>query len=433
MNNLMYILREMIHIKVSGNIQKSFVENFSWTLVGNIIYAATQWAIIMVLAKMLGSDAVGIYSLALAVTAPIYMFANLQLRQVQITDINNRFTFGIYFSLRCLSTLLAFGVILIICFFNNYSFEAEIIIILIALAKAIESISDLVFGVFQKNEAMDFVSKSLIMKGIMTLIILCVVLFTTHNFILAILLSFIFTRMFVLLFYDLKNAKKITSIKLKFSKDELITLTLQSLPLGIVMMLISLNENIPRYFLGHYIGVKELGYFSSIAYIPFSGNIVVMALGQAASPRLAKYYAENRIKEFIGMLLKFMVIGVLILFAGLVITILWGENILEILYTKDFAVYNSLLVILMIYFGMSYITSFLGFALTAMRNFKVQPYLIGIVVVTNVLWNLLLVPKYGMLGAAYSMIFTSSIQIIVSIMACYFTVKRKKTSMMEEL
>ncbi|PFP54148.1 polysaccharide biosynthesis protein, partial [Bacillus cereus] len=131
----------------------------------------------MVLAKMLGSHAVGLYSLALAVTAPIYMFANLQLRQVQITDINNRFTFGIYLSLRCISTLIALMVIIILCFFNNYNAETKLIVMIIAVAKAIESISDLISGVLQKNEVMDLVSKSLIIKGIMTLLILCLVLF----------------------------------------------------------------------------------------------------------------------------------------------------------------------------------------------------------------------------------------------------------------
>ncbi|MDA2118208.1 MULTISPECIES: oligosaccharide flippase family protein [Bacillus cereus group] len=406
--------------------------NFSWTLIGNIIYAASQWAIIMVLAKMLGSHAVGLYSLALAVTAPIYMFANLQLRQVQITDINNRFTFGIYLSLRCISTLIALMVIIILCFFNNYNAETKLIVMIIAVAKAIESISDLISGVLQKNEVMDLVSKSLIIKGIMTLLILCLVLFTTNNLSLAILFSFVFIRFLMLFFYDLKNARKLTSVKLEFSKKKIIKLTLESLPLGIVMMLISLNENIPRYFLEHFIGTEELGYFSSIAYIPFAGNIVIMALGQAASPRLAKYYLEDRLKDFISMLLKFITVGMLMLVSGMLVTMMWGENILEMLYTKDFAQYNQLLVVLMIYFGLSYITSFLGFALTAMRNFKIQPYLIGTVVMTNLVCNWFLVPTSGMMGAAYSMIITSCVQIFVSTIACYFTIKKKKNSIAEE-
>src|ERR1700690_1751773 len=61
--------------------------NFAWTLVGNVVYAACQWTIVVVLAKLGNADMVGEFALALAVAFPITLLANLQLRSVFVTDL----------------------------------------------------------------------------------------------------------------------------------------------------------------------------------------------------------------------------------------------------------------------------------------------------------------------------------------------------------
>src|ERR1700722_7457738 len=59
--------------------------NFSWTFVGNIIYSACQWAILVVLAKIGNAEMVGQYGLAMAVATPILALSTLQLRAVLTT------------------------------------------------------------------------------------------------------------------------------------------------------------------------------------------------------------------------------------------------------------------------------------------------------------------------------------------------------------
>ena len=86
--------------------------SFSWTLAGNVVYAATQFGVLSVLAKLGSAAVVGQYALALAIAAPVFMFTNLQLRGVQATDARQEFGFPDYFTLRTLSTvagLLAIG------------------------------------------------------------------------------------------------------------------------------------------------------------------------------------------------------------------------------------------------------------------------------------------------------------------------------------
>lgn len=79
-----------------------------------------------------------------------------------------------------------------------------------------------------------------------------------------------------------------------------------------MMMLISLNANIPRYFIEHHLGERELGIFSARSYLIIAGNIVVSALRQSASPRSTKYYAAGNSRDFKNLLLKTVLIGALL-------------------------------------------------------------------------------------------------------------------------
>lgn len=78
--------------------------NFSWTIMGNVVYSGTQWGILVLLARLGNPEAVGQFSLGLAITAPIMLFASLQLRAVQATDARLQFQFRDYAGLRILNT-----------------------------------------------------------------------------------------------------------------------------------------------------------------------------------------------------------------------------------------------------------------------------------------------------------------------------------------
>ncbi len=67
-------------------LTRSLRSNFVWTLSGNLVYAACQWGMLVVLARMGNAEMVGQFALALSIITPVLMFTNLQLRSVQATD-----------------------------------------------------------------------------------------------------------------------------------------------------------------------------------------------------------------------------------------------------------------------------------------------------------------------------------------------------------
>lgn len=392
-------------------VHHSLRRNFAWTLVGNIVFAACQWAIIIVLNKIGSIEMVGQYSLALAITAPIFMLTNLQLRSVQATDAKEQYNFEDYLSLRFITSVLALFIVLAVIILQPYTWTMILIIGFIAILKTAESFSDVFHGLFQLQERMDIISRALIMKGLLSLVLLTSLLLLTHQ-IVASISGLIIAWLVIFIFYETRLVKKRSMIHLNWSN--LKSLIKLSLPLGITMMLISLTDTIPKYFIEKNLGLEELGYYSSIANLILIGNTLVGALGQAASPRLAKYYANNELVNFRNLIIKMLCFGVLIGIIGICVVVFLGKPLLSIIYTQDYVEYIDLFIWLMIIGSINYLSSFLGYGMTSARYFRVQPYVFVLLIIVSSILLLLWVPIFGLYGVVYSLLITSICQFAAS-------------------
>jgi len=404
--------------------------NFSWTLLGNIVYSGCQWGMLVILAKLGSPVMVGQFALGLAVTAPIIMFANLQLRAVQATDAKHEYLFGDYLGLRLIAILLALVVIIAISFFSGYRTETMLVILAVGVAKVFESISDVFFGLLQQHERMDRIAKSMMLKGFLSLLALGIGVYLTRSTLWGVI-GLAVAWALILVYYDLKSGVLIlrlsqitdpsANIKIddstlspRWDKAKLRKLALLALPLGFVMLLISLNVNIPRYFIEHYLGERQLGIFAAISYLMVVGTTIVNALGQSASPRLAKYYAAGNYKLFVNLLAKLVIIGVLLGLAGFLVVFVAGREVLDLLYRPEYAKHVDIFLWLMVAAGINYIASFLGYGITAARYFKVQMPLFAFVVVALVAACFWLIPVYGLLGATIALVVAAIVQALGS-------------------
>lgn len=383
-------------------------KNFSWTFVGNLIYVLSQWGMLVVLAKLGNPQMVGQFALALAITAPVIIFANLSLRQVQATDARKHYAFNEYLALRVITTSAALLVILGIVFVTGYRWETGLVILMIGLAKGFESLSDVLYGQLQQRERMDRIAKSMMIKGPSSLAALALGIYLTGSvFWGAVGLTVVWALL--LISYDFRSivrvlapigSRTLAALRPKWDFKALAKLTWLALPLGFAAALVSLNIGIPRYLIEYYLGEREVGIFASVAYIMVAGNVVVGALGQSSVPRLARYYVNGNHQSFGKLLLKLAAIGVLLGIAGVLVSMVAGRWILTLLYTPEYAEYTNVFIVIMVAAGLSYVASLLKFGITAARYFRVQiPLFIGSVIATTVAC-VVLVPKAGVLGAA---------------------------------
>lgn len=400
--------------------------NFSWTLAGNLVYAASQWGVLVVIAKLGTPEMLGQFALALAVTAPVVMFANLQLRAVQATDAKRAYRFEDYLGLRILTTAAALAAIVLVALLSGYRSQTVWVILWVGLAKSLEAISDVIFGLLQQRERMDRIAKSLMIEGPATLAAMAAVLYATGSMAAA-AAAMAAVWLLQLLCYDAPSARNILNAwpRPNWNAATLKRLAWLALPLGATMLLVSLNTNIPRYVLENAWGEAELGIFAALSYLVMVGNTMVSALGQAASPRLAAYYAEGNYPAFRRLILKLVGLGALLGLTGTAVAASLGGPLLRVFYGAEYAAHADLLVLVMFAGGLAYIAAILGYGMTSARYFKAQAPLFAWIVALTLPLSLYLIQMYGLQGAAIAVIASNAVQ-IASILVVNFVAQRRK-------
>jgi O-antigen/teichoic acid export membrane protein len=409
-----------IRNQADGSAPRSLRANFSWTFAGNVIYAICNWATLVVLAKLGTPEIVGRFALGLAITAPVILFSGLQLRNIQATDAQRKFLFREYFGLRLVMCLLALLVIAGIIVASGFDPELSLIVLIIGIDKIADAVSDVIYGLLQQQEQMDRISKSNILKAVLSLVLLAIGQVFTHSLVWA-TAGWCLGSIVVMLFYDLRNGlivlKSVSSgwdsLKPRFEIRTLSRLTWLALPLGITTLLISLNANIPRYFIENSSGERALGIFAAMAFLATAGTNVTSALGQSAVPRLAKFYAAGNGRAFRMLLLKLMGIAALLGVAGVLAGLIAGRPILALVYQPEYAAQNNVFVWLLAGTGVAYFASFIGYGTTAAHYFKLQPVILAVCAGSTFLGCALLVPSRGILGAAWAMLVAISVQLIL--------------------
>ncbi len=387
--------------------------NLSWVLAGNIFYAACQWAIIVAVAKLGSPATVGQLTLGFAVCAPIVLFSGLSLRAVQSNDARRERPFSVYFGLRLVTTALALLAIGVVALLGGYRRETAIVIVLVGAAKAAEIVSDVFWGRLQQQELMKTISISMIIKGALSLLVLSIVLGATGSLISSVL-GFAAVWLLVLLVYDLPAGRRHfgESLRPSFAPRSLASLAWLALPLGVVLMLISVAGNVPRYFIVHYCDEAELGVFSAIASLVLAGTVMMSALGQTVSPRLARYHAERDRGGFTRLVRVLVLSSIAVGASGALIAAVAGRPILRLVFGAVYADSNDVFVVVMISGISSYLLIAFGTVVTAANLFRVQVPLQCLNVAVVILGSWIAVPRWGAVGAAWVLVASNTITAI---------------------
>jgi O-antigen/teichoic acid export membrane protein len=398
--------------------------DFSWTLVGNAIYAGGQFAILMLLAKLLRPEFVGQYALGLAIVYPVMMFTNLQLRAVMTSGGRSDIHFGNYLTLRFLTTSSAFLLILAIARVFHYEWQLTAVVLMVGVAYGVETISEVYYARLQLHDNMAAIAKSQIARALLSVVGLAVLTYFSRNVLWGIA-GVALARAIVLFTYDLRErTHSLERTSNWFRQDALLAPRLDfraqrellwvSLPLGIVVLLGCLSSSVPNFFIKHSLGEREVGIFAAIGFMVSVGNMAVVSLGQSAFTRLARAYTAGDFAAFGSLVGKLLGFGAAIGIGGMIVSRFAGREILTLLFRPEYAERADLLTWIMAAGGALYMAQFLGFGMTAAGFYNSQ-------VILNILANAGLfaacywfVPRRGLSGAILAMLIGALVQLATS-------------------
>lgn len=410
--------------------------NFSWTFIGNVVYAASQWGMLVVLAKLGSPEMVGLFALALAICSPIVIFTNLQLRNVQATDVKHGYLFSDYFGLRLVTISVALLIVLAVMVLSRDTVSQGLVIFFMGVAKSVEAVSDVFYGMFQQHERFDRIAKSMMIKGPLSLLVFGAVVYLTGSVLWGVVGLALSWAM--VLIYDIRSGimilraepemsgeQGIGAVRPRWRVTKLKGLALTTLPLGAAALLITLNPNIPRYFVQWTLGERELGIYAALAYLVVAGNTVVGALGQSAMPRLARSYSNGDGKAFRRLLLRLVGIGALLGGAGILVALLAGRSVLLLLYSPEYAEHTDVFLWVMVAAGIGYVGSFLNCGLMAARYFKAQLVLYVVVTLVAVAACAWLVPLAALRGAAWALALSLAVHALGNLLVNWYALRHQ--------
>ncbi|CAN7241419.1 oligosaccharide flippase family protein [Pseudarthrobacter oxydans] len=397
---------------------RSLLRNVRSALSGNVVYALCQFGMLSVLALMTTPTEVGRYALALAITAPVFLFASLKLRQVQVTDAANEFSFGEYFAQRLLTTIAALLSVIGLVIFVGMEARTAATVAAVALFKAFEAMIDILYGAMQRREQLQLVARSQIWRGLGGFAAFAGTLWLTWRVEVAACGLAIYTLCQVVVI--LWRVRQIgVDVLPRFSRITSMKLTRLALPLGIAVSVSSLSVNVPRYFIQASQSTAELGIFAALAYLLTITGMVMASLGEAASPRLANLYFERDYRRFRTVLFRLVVMGAGLGVIGAAAAAVLGNPVLALIFGPEYAARNDVLVVLMAAAAITNTTAFLGTAANAMRRFRVQLPINAAALVTGASVAFFAVPAFGIMGGAVAIAAGEVVSVILYLVVVF--------------
>ena len=119
---------------------QQLTNNIIWNTTGNIFYLGCQWLLSVIVLRISGSYAdAGVLSLAMSVTGIFVILSGFNVRNYQVSDLENRYTQADYLAHRCITCIVGFVLCMVFALCNNYKAAVALSIIGYMLMRTVEA------------------------------------------------------------------------------------------------------------------------------------------------------------------------------------------------------------------------------------------------------------------------------------------------------
>jgi len=414
----------------------SLKRNVLYALIGNGVLNVSRFAVIALLAKFAGAEIQGTFTYtSIAWAVPVVLFCGLELRAAFVADAGGEFAFGVYRALRTVgmgvASVLLLGVVLWI---TRSEARGPLVWMMLAICagRIVFHQAEIYWGVYQRRERLDLMAWSNALRGLAMLAPFAVLLVwpqlasrgeprkatPEHLMQVAAWAFSIYVVAWAAIwwFYDRRLVVGHADVDLSWNWSALAKLAKQTLPLGLVFLLINLCETVTQWFVKRAAGSEgwaELGYFGAMRYVTLGATFLMVQVSTAAGNRLANYYQRD-MGSFVRLATK--LVGMAIALGGtiLVATWLFGEWFLRAVYTVRYAEHYREFLILVLAQAVALPAVVFGFATTHMRQFWIQvPVQVSVLTVTAIAGALLVQAENPVRGGAWTMLVRAGTQAVL--------------------
>lgn len=395
-------------------INKIRNQGYLFLLSGNIIFTINQFCVLILLNRTGDLSLVGTYSLYLSIVSPISMLANLKLKSYILANKDKR---NVLLSFRLLFSLIVdvFFIVVVVGFILSGFLELHngLLLVFILLIKSIENKSEAYNAKVQIDLGIKVAGQLVFIKNILILTSFVVSFLLTQSILISLFLWFLIS--FIFFRYVEKRRGGVINIDSKFTFSDLKKYLLVLIPLGIAQFFISINANVPRYFLNSFGTLTEVGLFSTLSYFAIATNVIATTIQQIFIPRIEEKLRNEAVPRYRKKIVKQMFFLLLsILFFGWISISLISIKIIPLILGNDYSEYIIEFSILLAATFIIYIGWFLDVILLIVNRLTIirkAEILRGITIIVICL-IFIVNDKFDMTYAVYSLFFASLLQMI---------------------
>lgn len=263
------------------------------------------------------------------------------------------------------------------------------------------------------------VSESLrsVLRPVVIIILLSILGFYIDHYLLPFFtfsIAVIISTLISIVFIYKKNLKIRIQSNNYFTKNELLK---TSMPMLVISMVIFLQTNMSIYFLEAYTSTYQVGIFSVSLRLASLISLVLIAIKTISAPKFSELYWSNQhieLQKIIFHSSKLMFAFSIILSVMLV---LFSHNMLQV-FGNDFVQGKTTILILIIGYVISSISGSTGILLNMTGHQKSLKNILLLILPISLLLNMVLVPIYGINGAALANMITLSLSNILPAIYC---------------
>lgn len=405
-------------------------EIYIWNILGSLANAGLSVIILMVVTRTLDNQKADIFSIAWAISQLMATIGCYQIRVLQATDVEEKFTFRQYFEFRIVTIVAMMICSCIYVYIKHYTAYKAIIIIIICGYRAVDSFADVFEGWFQQKERLDLAGRALFIRVIIAIVGGGICLVGMHD-LLALSLMLVFIYVVGLLLYDIRYYNKLKVLeKQKENQNNkwLQGLLVAGTPLFVNAYLLMDIMNTSKIVIDNAITTGNLQNGAqtifNILFMPASVLTLAYIVFRPLLTKMAIEWTMGRIKNFLKIIGSIMccLLGMSILIIGG--SALLGIPVLSVLYAIDLTMYKRELMMIILggcFCTFSYV---LDNALVVIRK---QYLLVCAYVVSWVYVKIFahtFVDKWGIMGAA--IVYTTSMILFFATTLLIFVICLKK-------
>lgn len=384
--------------------KQTVAKNIFWLSTSQIAGRLIRAGVIIYAARILGAAEYGIFSYALGLAGFFTIFADIGVSSIMTREIAKKpsETSGYFATSFWIKNVLLLGTILAIVFVAPYFSkidDATSLIPFVALLVIFDNFREFINAFFRAKEKMELEALVNISMNIAITVIGFVILYFTQTA-KAITIAYVGSAGFGLLVAAVMTRNELLGTVRNFNEKFVKPILKSAWPMAILSLLGIFMFNLDIVMLGWFRSAEEIGQYSAAQRIVYILFMLPAIISNSIFPSLSKSAGENdkskvsRIMEKSVSLSLFLAIPITV--GGIVL----GGPIMDLIYGSEYfagaLVFQILILTVLINFPSS-------MALNLIMVYDRQRKMANYVIVTsaiNFVLNLVLIPKFGIAGAA---------------------------------